>query len=357
LLLSGACAGLAASVKYNGAAVFVAPLVAEMVRGGRECLWPRLAAVVGAGALAFVAFAVTSPYVLLAWPEAWRDISFELQHMRLGEAPALAQYPNGWLFHLHPALVMMALALLLGRGEARRGILPALLFGIFWFGIIGSAGVRYARYELPLEPVGAMSLAVAVEGIVAARAPQWRQLSAAALVCWLGAALWTDVSRDRVMAGVDVREEMLRTVLERVAPEEPLGLLWEPWFSNAPVDYCNGGAVLRRNPLFQRFQRPVRRLVVTAMDATTLARSRPPWLLVSDLETDSGLQVARWLPMAPGQGPEQGVRPYTVEAISTAPFPSDHPLRRYSASDSRYPCPRLTLLQSTARTREGSPSK
>lgn len=351
LVLSGLCAGLAASVKYNGAAVLVAPLLAEVVRGKGETAIPlRLGALLGTGILAAGAFAVTSPYVLLAWPEAWRDISFELQHMRVGEAPALARYPNGWLFHLHPALAMVALALILGPREVRRGALPALVFGVLWFGLIGAAGVRYARYELPLEPVGATALAVAAIGAFQVRTWRWRQVSAVALVCWLGAGLWTDIGRDRIMAGTDVREDMLRTVLQYVAPDTTLGLLWEPWFSNAPVDYCNGGTALRNNPLFQRFQRPVRRLVVTAVDPQALARSRPPWLLVSDLEIEAGSPVAWWLPVTPGNPPSTRLRPYIVEAVCTAVFPSDHPLRRFSASDSRYPSPRLTLLRSTAFT-------
>jgi hypothetical protein len=349
LLLAGVCAGLAASVKYNGATVLLAPLVAEMLRGKGAAPWPlRLGAILGTGALALAAFALTSPYVLIAWPEAWRDISFELQHMRAGEAPALTQYPNGWLFHLHPALVLTALALILGRGKPRRAALPAVAFGAVWFALIGSAGVRYARYELPLEPVGALALAVALAGALQSRAPLRRQLALAAAACWLAAGLTTDLARDRVLAHTDVRQDMLATVLQQVGPDETLGLMWEPWFSNAPVDYCNGGTALRSNPLFRRFQRPVRRLVVTAVDPQTLRHSRPPWLLVSDFETEGGSQVARLLPVVPGEEPTHRVRPYTVEAVATVPFPSDHPLRRFSASDSRYPCPRLTLMQSTA---------
>ncbi len=416
-LLSGAAAGLAASVKYNGAVALVAPVVAlgmaawvalgpqnvEGMAGGsrggafrlsdlwrrerrwqrpkrRKWRWPwgqqgawrspqsvgrrrrelvrlggRLAGMLAAAALAF---ALTSPYVLLSWPEARQDIRFELEHMRVGEWPVRQAYPSGLKFHLHASLLVVALALVLSPPARRRRLVPAAAFGALWFVMIANAGVRYARYEMPLEALtalGAAGLAAALWGIQRSGV-RWAGLVLLAL--WGLALAAITYQRDGVLARIDVRAEMLAKVRQLVPEGETLGLMWEPWFNVAPVDYCNGGDVLRHNPLFARFRRPVRPLVVTGVDADRLRREKPYAVLISNFELDPAFPpvspiCAAVLKLLHDQ------REYQQAAYSGTAFLVDHPAQCLSASDSRYPTPWLELYirkadTARARTTDGS---
>lgn len=341
-LLAGLAAGLAMSVKYNGALVILAPLLAHaLLRGsGLRPGWGRVAGMLGVMALAFFA---TSPFVLLSWQEAWRDISFELTHMREGEWPIKEVYPNGWLFHLHPALFLALAAVLFSRGELRRRLLPIAVFGFAWWLMIGAAGVRYERYAMPLEPVAALCVAgvwAAVRGRF--RLPA-RCLAAAALALWCLALLLVNVQEVGVMVlGVPSRDGMLRSVLSKVPEDETLAVLWEPWFNIAPVDYCNGGQVLRANPLFARFKRPVRPLLVTGIDAERIRRERPRAVLVSDFELDE-----RFAEVSEGHLEVRELLWHSgMYSVVTWYPPYGHPRLPYGkgASDSRYPTPTLHLF-------------
>jgi len=296
-VLAGATAGLAAGVKYNGAAVLVAPLVAHLLplgaghpgqenartepEGAEARSWLRVIGMLGA---AGIAFAATCPYVILAWPEAWGHISFEIQHMRQGESPIRDVYPNGWLFHLHVSLLMAALAVLATRARARRALMPVAFFGLVWFAMIGAAGVRYTRYELPLEPVaavmGGVVLARVWEGFKGAR----RTVCLSVLILWAAGLTLVAAMDGAAKTRCNVRDAMLERVLDSVGEGEELAVLWDPWFNIAPIDYCNGGAALRSSPLLARFCRPVRPIIVTSMDAAKLSDEAPRAVLVSDFE-------------------------------------------------------------------------
>ena len=348
-LLAGLAAGLAASVKYNGALVILAPLLAHVLLPGSGLRpgWGRVAGMLGVMALAFAA---TSPFVLLSWQEAWRDISFELTHMREGEWPIKEVYPNGWLFHLHPALFLALAALLLSRGELRRRLLPIVVFGFAWWLMIGAAGVRYERYAMPLEPVAALCAAgvwAAVRGRF--RLPA-RCLAAAALVVWCLALLLVNVDRlQAITTGRPSRDAMLSSVRGKVPEGETLAVLWEPWFNIAPVDYCNGGQVLRANPLFARFKRPVKPLLVTGIDAERIRRERPRAVLVSDFELDE-----RFAEVSEGHREVRELLWHSGMYHVAARWPPDgHFDFRLThfwsdvvrwASDSRYPIPTLYLF-------------
>ena len=406
-LWAGVCAGLAASVKYNGIAVLVAPVVAHVVQGlrnGGRAASDRLRTslesapagrgsgleapltdseregsgleapltdserepgaddgrtgpfgkaqgkqvaslrfLVGMAAVAALAFALTSPYVFLAWPEAWRDISFEIGHMRAGESPAKEAYPNGWVFHLHPALLFMALALLLVRGSLRWKLLPCAAFGLLWFGMVGAAGVRYARYEVPLEPLLAMGAATVLSAIWRLRWVEVRWAGAVVLGLWLIAMLGVTIQRDAVMQSSDARAEMLRKVLDTVPEGEILAVAWEPWFNIAPVDYCNGGEALRGNPLFARFKRPVRPLVVTGVDAERIQQEQPYAVLISNFELHTAFSR-----VSPGHAAVWKLlhdhRRFAPVTYEFQPFVTDYPLPRWTASDSHYPAPNQWLF-------------
>ncbi|NSW57332.1 MAG: glycosyltransferase family 39 protein [Armatimonadetes bacterium] len=278
---AGVAAGLAASVKYNGALVFVAPVLAVLVsprdaEADAPPVWESIAAMLAA---ALGAFALTSPYVFLAWPEACEHIRYEIEHMRVGESPWQEMYPNGWLFHLHVTVFLAALALLLCRGRTRAAVAPAAAFALLWFLMIGAAGVRYARYEMPLE-VCAPVLAAGLASWFA----KHRTVVSVALVAAFALSLFLSINRCLVLSAPDPRDRMLEIINTQVPEHETLALIWEPWFNVAPVDYCNGGAALRSNPLFARFKRPVRKLLIVGLDAGKLEEARPFAVLTSDFD-------------------------------------------------------------------------
>jgi hypothetical protein len=306
VLWAGVAAGLAASVKYSGGVALVAPLVAWGIvrwrkRGGEEGASWKTLLMMPAAALA--AFALTSPYTFIDWSSAWRDISFEMQHMQAGDDPAMiALYPSGWLFHLSNVaqgsgyIMLAAAAVGLGTGLAmrRRDLWPLVVFGLVVFVMIGGAQVRYARYAVPLLPV----VAVLAGGIVsedlfaAVRGGAW--LTAGAIsVLMVGSVLASGMMSYRMLdrlVTMDARVQALE-VLEREVPEEgSIGLITEPWFYHPPVDYCNGGVALRSHPLWGAYRHPIRDFAILGLDGDALREQMPEAVVVTRFEV--GVRLA-----------------------------------------------------------------
>lgn len=302
VLWAGGAAGLAASVKYSGGVALVAPLVAWAIvrmraaKNGRQADWRM---VVALPVTAFAAFALTSPYTLIDWSSAWRDISFEMEHMRTGDDPAMmALYPNGWLFHLRnlalgTGMIMPAAALLglAGGLVARRnGLWLLLALALVTFAMIGGPQVRYARYAIPLLPL----IAILAGGIVSDDLPAiargrfraWGMAAAIALVMAgsvLGAGMMThQLLRDLV--DTDAQAETLALIEEQVPQDGTIGLITEPWFYHPPVDYCNGGVALRANPLWAPYRDPIRELAILGLDAEALREQRPDVVVLTGFE-------------------------------------------------------------------------
>jgi hypothetical protein len=283
---AGAAAGLAASTKYSGALVLIVPVLAlildRSLPAGR-----RVALIVGAIAAALLAFAATSPYVLLAWHEARQGLAFELGHMRTGEFPASAADPSGFLFHLKwLALGTMALAPVgliacvvyaTRRRTTTPSWLPVAAFSVLAFAMICATGVRYARYELILLPAAALGFGAMIAST------QHRHLRILAALWLLLAAAHCSQIAVRLTAP-DSRDVALAAILDKTGPSDRLGMIWEPWFQCPPVDYCNGGAGLRHTSLWAPFEGPRRPLVILGYDTARLRAERPPWFVLSAVE-------------------------------------------------------------------------
>jgi 4-amino-4-deoxy-L-arabinose transferase-like glycosyltransferase len=153
--LAGLAVGVAASAKYPGA-LLLAPLVAAA--WGR---WRQLAVGV---ALAVVAFAVTSPYVVLhlgeAAGDAWRVqraaregwLGFEHDH-----AAPVAFVLRLW-DGLGPALIIAAAGLVLALVVRRRADLVLAVFVLVYFADLLTLHAHFDRYVLPLVPaLGALA--------------------------------------------------------------------------------------------------------------------------------------------------------------------------------------------------------
>jgi 4-amino-4-deoxy-L-arabinose transferase-like glycosyltransferase len=153
--LAGLAVGLAASAKYPGI-ILLAPLVAAA--WGR---WRRLAIAVG---LAVVAFAATSPYVLIHFGEAagdaWRVqrwahdgwLGFENDY-----AAPIAFTGRLW-DGLGPALLIAAAGLVVALVYRRRADLVLATFVLVYFANLMALHSYFDRYLLPLVPaLGALA--------------------------------------------------------------------------------------------------------------------------------------------------------------------------------------------------------
>jgi 4-amino-4-deoxy-L-arabinose transferase-like glycosyltransferase len=341
---AGVCAGLAASVKYNGAVVLVAPLLAAALApsdGTRPAVGTvlrRWGALLGAAALAF---AVTSPYTWLSWSEAHRDFSFELAHMRAGEGLALAADPSGLFYHLRhllapglgPALLLALLGAVGVVYRRRQQWYPLVLFALLWLVMISLARVRYPRYELALLPPLALLAAVPLSW----RRGRWvwRGLAALSLLAALGWSLQTVAG----LARPDPRDQALAYLLSIVPPGQSVGLLGTPWYSDPPLDYCNGGAGLNSLWLWRGYQRPVRRLW-SLEGGLPVSAALPPALATSDFQVADGLRVGD--PATVSLMFSVAAHYRRTETFGGAPYylvPGD------LGPDWRYPWPRLEIWQ------------
>lgn len=162
-LLAGICAGLAASLKYNGVLVSIAVPVMHLAHR-RPAMDMRIA-VAAAGAIG--AFLLTTPGVALAsgafgggFVELWHHVS-----------PGQTSTAFGWWHHLSVSLwtafgpvglgLCVAGLYVMIRRRAARDLATVAVF-LLYFAVIGSAELGFVRYALPLAPLAAVCIALAV---------------------------------------------------------------------------------------------------------------------------------------------------------------------------------------------------
>lgn len=147
--LAGLAVGLAASAKYPGI-LLVAPLVAAAWG-----TWRRLAI---AAFLTLVAFAATSPYVILHLGEAAGDVWRVQQDARAGwlgfehdQAAPIAFAARLW-DGLGPVLLIAAAGLVVALARRRRTDLVLAVFVLVYFASLLTIDAHFDRYVLPLLP-------------------------------------------------------------------------------------------------------------------------------------------------------------------------------------------------------------
>lgn len=208
-VLAGLLVGLAAALKYQGAMVAVAlPVVHLACR--RPPVDARLALAAGAAGGAFL---LTTPGILLeagafgsGFTELWRHV-----------APGTVAATPGWWRHLSvslwtaygPAGLVLCLAGLVVMLRQRRPVELGLVAAfLLYFAVIGSARLTYVRYALPLTPLAAVLMAVAIR-----RCGRW--MPVAALVA-LGPAFYGSVRVADLRWRSDTRVEAAAWMAEHV---------------------------------------------------------------------------------------------------------------------------------------------
>lgn len=214
LALAGVWAGLAAGCKYPVGLVLLPVLAAcWLCRPARRLAWIPICA-------AGLAFAVTSPYILLDWPAFWRDFSAMGQDHLLGGHPLSST--TSWYYLLYPnlryglgwvGLLTLAIAPWYPR-TGWRNEEWVLLIGIATFvSLLVAADSTFMRYALPLAPLLAVLLARPLASLT-----QQRIVLGACVLLLIAEPLYASLRFRTLLAGDDTRA-LARDWLQEHAPD------------------------------------------------------------------------------------------------------------------------------------------
>ncbi|MEJ2210517.1 MAG: glycosyltransferase family 39 protein [Anaerolineae bacterium] len=237
-LLAGLCAGLAGATKYNGAVVFVLPLVAHVLSspwGEWGWLDGRLFLAGGGFLLGFLG---GNPFALGDLPAFLNGLAQVLHHYGT-EQPGFEGRGN-WRWYLGVfatsadapwlAAGLAGLAGLVWR-EWKKGLL-LLVFPLLYYLMISRFVVRFERNALPLLPFLALGGGWLLDSVADRLASLIRRpgqdrpanqawshgFAAVSCVALLALPLAADVGLDLALSRVDYRESAGRWVEENVAP-------------------------------------------------------------------------------------------------------------------------------------------
>lgn len=234
--LAGVAGGLAASTKYNGAAILAAMGAAQLVlwsRDWRSAVRPRT----WAPSLVFVlslvsAFVVTTPYAVLDFASFKTDLIFDFTHLSEGHSIELGL---GWIYHATHSLpygagmgVFAAAvpgAVLLAAGHPRHGFVVLTFFAAFYLAI-GHGYTVFFRYVMPLVPLVCLFAALAMRAggeWLVPRLGLAPGATLAALALLVGApsilnAVWFDL----VLARTDTRVIARQWLAPQLTPDSTL---------------------------------------------------------------------------------------------------------------------------------------
>ena len=223
---AGLLAGLAASTKYNAAAIGGAMIAVQVLLLVKRPRPATLSASILYGLLFVAGFLLASPYAVLDFPKFREDILFDVTHLSGGHGVDLGR---GWTYHLRRSLPFglgpLTFAAALGGTIvlARRHPRQALIFAAFalpFYLSIGSGYTVFFRYILPLVPLACLAAAVGVLAL-AARLPSPATrgvLLAAVIGAGLANSLWFDV----LLARTDSRVLAARWLAPQLQREHTL---------------------------------------------------------------------------------------------------------------------------------------
>ena len=157
LLLNGVSLGIATSLKYNGAILFLAMAAAQWLRT-RADHSPLIRAALrlgGIGVIGVATLAITSPFLVLDPGLTQHGLGYIVQHLGTATAPAIGwvELAAGLWFGIDPVLVLMG-AIGVAYGAWRRQPADWILLGFLlpYYLLIGSGGSVFFRYADPMIP-------------------------------------------------------------------------------------------------------------------------------------------------------------------------------------------------------------
>ena len=175
-VIAGLGAGLAVACKFSAAPIALAPVVAVVIAARR---WPEersqaIRHLVIAGLVAFVCFALTSPYVFLDFKLFWKAVVTEQGGMVSGAAdfPFTRQYRGtppyiyfieqqvrwgmGWPLGIVAVAGFAWVLIRAARCRALPGELIILSWIVPYFGLTGLFLAKFMRYMIPVTPLWAL---------------------------------------------------------------------------------------------------------------------------------------------------------------------------------------------------------
>jgi hypothetical protein len=234
--LAGVVGGLAASTKYNAAAVLAAAGLAQVwllrhvaSHWRRPAEWAPLASYVACFAVGFVA---ATPYAVLDFTRFRTDVLFDMTHLSQGHGPDLGR---GWFHHLRfslpyglgvPLFVAGLGGLIVAARYHRRSVSILAAFVAVFYASVGSGYTVFARYIMPLIPLLCLSAALLVEWLAARVAARsgWRpgRVVIAATALLTLPSLVNSVHMVALMARTDSRVLASRWLTDRLPRDATL---------------------------------------------------------------------------------------------------------------------------------------
>lgn len=264
-VVAGIFGGLAASTKYNAAAVAAAMLALQLAwfwrRPSLALSWRAWVPSVGYGVAMVAAFLATTPYAVLDSEKFAEDMRFNLDHLSGGHAGL--DLGRGWIYHLThslphgtgPAIFVAALVGLVatllsafhmflpaktashgfpwlawlppsGGRTAFRALWLIAAFALGLYVVMGSGYTVFFRYVLPLVPVicfvAAIGVVVAARWIAGRTGLAESRARALLIVLTAGPALVQCVWFDSVLVRTDSRVLAAEWLVERLEPGDTL---------------------------------------------------------------------------------------------------------------------------------------
>ena len=231
---SGLAAGLAASTKYNAAALLGAMAAAQIVLvQRREFLRPRTWMPAIAFTSAFIAsFLIASPYAVLDFKQFEADLRFDFTHLSGGHGMDLGR---GWRYHLErslpygvglPAFIAACAGAVPMIGHHARHAFILGGFALPFYFAIGSGTTVFFRYIMPLVPIVCLLAAVALRYVtpwLSARTHvPARAIMTVLVVLTVAPALVNCVWFDVVLSRTDTRVLAADWLRPRLKPEDTL---------------------------------------------------------------------------------------------------------------------------------------
>ena len=300
-LLAGLFAGLAAATKYNAGLVIVGPIVAHFLadksKPAGRILSGKLVSMLG---ITVGGFLVGTPGVFLNWDKFSHDFAYEVIHVRTGHGMVFAGTGSGYLFHYIsslwygmgiPFLAWATAGFIYAVVKRRSADLVLFSFVLVYYGVIGAAQVRFARYIIPLTPVlalfGARFLVDALVSKDKTGNQRWRNAG------WLSAAvgafvltLFFSISIDALCVHEDTRDIAADWIHSNVPYGSSIMFPTVPWFYTPPISPWFG-LLDSHQRLEKAREMQSYRLVVgdTEWNADLLKKEKPEYVIVSEFET------------------------------------------------------------------------
>jgi 4-amino-4-deoxy-L-arabinose transferase-like glycosyltransferase len=239
LLWCGLWSGFAAATKYNTIFVILAGIGAWWLVKDRSI--KSLLILFGAALLGFL---VGCPAVFLN-PQGTREaIAYESLHASTGHGAVFDATPPALLYHAvfnlrwglgWPLLIVAGGAVGYALYKRRTGDLLLLAFLIPFYGLMGLAQIKFARYMLPLFPPLALLTGSLIPWPIA-EASSRRQAGIVSGVIGLAAvfALLFSLAIDTTMTGTDPRDQAAAFIKEQNI--QSVGFATGPWFYAPPLN-------------------------------------------------------------------------------------------------------------------------